>query len=250
MSSGGREIPPELTLVMLSDRPEARPGDFARRCAAVRAPFTGVVASDPGDSLVVRGLDIDDERMRAVVGGPARVLGRPIDRGGSGFPSPWTALGVFAAIRACVGDPSGARIAVQGAGFVGSHLVGLLIDAGADVVVADLDPSKAAAVGASVVAPEEILDAECDVFSPNARDAALTVADVDRLRCRFVAGCANGQISDDAAAARLAARGIRHVPEEIAGSGWILNLAAELEPGGWTEERATGKVMTIEALAC
>jgi leucine dehydrogenase len=235
---------------MLSDRPEARPGDFARRCAAVRAPFAGVLSNEPGDSLVVQGPGVDTDRMLALVGGSAQVLGLPTEHGGSGFPSPWTALGVFAAIRGCVGEIANTRVAVQGAGFVGARLVELLTDAGAEVVVADLDSAKAAATGARTVPPSGILDVDCDVFSPNARDAALSTADVDRLRCRFVAGSANGQVADEAAARRLVERGIRHVPEEIAGSGWILNLAAELEPGGWSEAAATAKVTEIERLAC
>ena len=63
--------------------------------------------------------------------------------GGSGDPSPVTAYGVLHAMRAAAleldGTPSldGRRVAVQGAGHVGVHLVRMLVEEGAHVVVAD-----------------------------------------------------------------------------------------------------------------
>ena len=105
-----------------------------------------------------------------------------------------------------------------------------LAHAGSSLVLADLDRGKAEAladeIGAEVVAADEILEVECDVFSPNARGPVLTEATVPRLRCRHVIGAANGQLGDEKASSLLEARGIRHVPEELAGSGWILGLIA------------------------
>ena len=72
--------------------------------------------------------------------------------GGSGDPSPVTAVGVRHGMRAtCAeldGEPSlrGRRVVVQGAGHVGSHLVRLLVADGADVVVSDVDPRRADAL--------------------------------------------------------------------------------------------------------
>jgi leucine dehydrogenase len=190
------------------------------------------------------------EDLIAVAERTGRVLGLPRERGGSGYPGPFTALGAFAAIRGCVGDPTGVRVAVLGTGSVGAGLVRLLLEAGAEVYAADLDEEKARATGAVVVGPNEIYDVPADVFSPNARGPALTRETAPRLTSAFVAGAANGQLEDPAVGAFLIGRGIRYVPEEIAGSGWILSLAAELEPGGWTEEGAREKVLTIEGLAC
>ena len=101
-----------------------------------------------------------------------------------------------------------------------------------------------------VAVTEDLFDVPCDVFSPNARGAAITRDTAPRLNCAFVAGAANGQLEDPTAGAFLIGRGMHYVSEEIAGSGWILNLAAELEPGGWTEAGAKARVMTIEGLAC
>src|SRR5687767_5091870 len=88
-------------------------------------------------------------------------------KGGSGDPSPLTAVGVVAAMRAVFdvldGEPSvaGRRVAVQGAGHVGRNLVRDLVEAGAEVVVADVNEDRAREVaeaeGAGVVGADEVL---------------------------------------------------------------------------------------------
>lgn len=66
----------------------------------------------------------------------------------AGDPSPCTALGVFAGIRASAlarlgsDDLEGLRIAVQGLGNVGYALAEQLAAAGADLLVSDLDPGR------------------------------------------------------------------------------------------------------------
>jgi len=273
VSSRGREIPlpgglsaDRPTLLQLHRGAVADPEGFGRRCAAVGAPFDGRVIGDLGDTPareigewlaggsellhVSQGTGFTTEDMLAIEEVFGRVLGLPVEHGGSGFPGPFTALGAYAAIRGCVGDVAGCRVAVLGTGIVGAHLVGLLLVGGAEVYAADLDPSRAAATGAIVVTPDDLYDVPCDVFSPNARGAAITRATAPRLTAAIVAGAANGQLEDPTVGAFLIGRGIQYVPEEIAGSGWILSLAAELLPGGWSEEGAGALVMRIEELAC
>jgi glutamate dehydrogenase/leucine dehydrogenase len=253
VSSGGREISPELrTVYYLTRQPEPRPDDFARRCRAVRAQLTGRATGDPdviGESPVIPGPDIGPAMAMGLLRPTSRILGMPEGRGGSGMPHQWTALGVFAAIRACVPDLSKARIAVQGSGHVGSRLIPLLVAEGAEVAASDYMPESVAGTGARFVEHDRILDEPCDVFSPNARNAALTVADVDRLDCRFIAGSMHNQVADADTVVRLVERGIRHVPEEVAGSGWLLNMAEELHPDGYDSERARERVMSIETIA-
>lgn len=236
--------------------------DLDRRCRAVYSGLGGgaIELRGPPDPPFLRALGraLDLDGRYFATHGPAAgaeeltVIGEETDRVlglASGFPSPWTARGVLAAIRGCVGDLDGVRVAVVGAGFVGLHLVALLLEAGADVIVADRVRAKAEATGARVVDPEEILGVPCDVLSPNARGALLTPHRVPLLRCRFVAGGANGQLAAPSVADLLGKRGIGLVPEEVAGSGWILNMAAELHEGGYDEERAAKLVDTIEELA-
>jgi leucine dehydrogenase len=174
--------------------------------------------------------------------------------GGSGDPSPVTAVGVAAAMRAAMrqldgeGRLAGRRVAVQGVGHVGAHLAGVLTEAGASVVVADTNTSRAcdvaAKTGAEVLAPDEILEVECDVLSPCALGGVLDDITVPRLRCRAVCGAANNQLSDDAIDGLLAARGVLYAPDFVANAGGIINIAEEFT--GYSRERALAGVARIE----
>ena len=181
------------------------------------------------------------------------VAGLPREAGGSGDPSPWTALGAFAAIRGCVEDVRGRRVGVLGAGRVGRALVRLLSEAGAEVMVADLvaaRAARAAEVGrVEVVSPQALLACACDVLSPNARGPVVTPETLPKLRCAFIAGAANGQLAEPGLAEALRKRGIGHVPELLAGAGWFLNLLTELVPGGYEENFARVRVLRIEDAA-
>ena len=174
--------------------------------------------------------------------------------GGSGDPSPVTAVGVAAAMRAVLRELdgeeglAGRRVAVQGVGHVGARLAEVLTEAGASVVVADANTSRArdvaAKTGAEVVAPEEILEVECDVLSPCALGSVLDDATVPRLRCRSVCGAANNQLSDDAIDGLLAACGVLYAPDFVANAGGIINIAEEFS--GYSRERALASVGRIE----
>ena len=91
-------------------------------------------------------------------------------------------------------------VLVQGAGGVGAHLAGLLGDAGASVLVTDVDRDRARDGGGShqgeAVPPDQVLDAPCDVFSPCAIGGVLPATPRRRLSCRIVAGSANNQLAE------------------------------------------------------
>lgn len=177
--------------------------------------------------------------------------------GGSGDPSPVTAVGVVAAMRAArerlegVADLAGWRVAVQGAGHVGSHAVRRLVEAGAAVVVADVDATRAASVaeatGARLGDASSILSEECDVLAPCALGGVLDEATIGALRCRVVCGAANNQLATDADDARLAGRGIVYVPDFVANAGGIINLAREYLGGTPADAvaRAEGIAATV-----
>ncbi len=174
--------------------------------------------------------------------------------GGSGDPSPVTAFGVLHAMRAVAvqldGDASlmGWRVAVQGAGHVGSHLVRLLVGAGASVVVGDARDERAAAVasalpGVEVVPADRVLAQDCDLVAPCALGAALTDETVAALRCRAVCGAANNQLAGNDIEDLLVARGIAYVPDFVANAGGIINIAEEFT--GYSRDRALARVAAI-----
>jgi leucine dehydrogenase len=186
-------------------------------------------------------LDMDVVGERA----PGFVFCRSLERGGSGSSAPATALGVFHGIRAtgrrALGrDLPGVTVFVQGTGGVGGALVELLADAGANVLVSDLDSERAreaaAAYGGSVVPAEAAFETECDVFAPCAVGGTLNENTIPRLRCRVVAGAANNQLATPADADRLTARGILYAPDFVINAGGVFHgIGKELL--GWDDER-------------
>src|SRR6516225_74386 len=150
---------------------------------------------------------------------------------------PVTAFGVFQALRAavkvCLGrsDLEGIRVAVQGLGNVGLPLCGYLSEAGAALVVSDLDANRcaqaAATYGATVVTPEEIYAQHVEVFAPAALGSVLNDATIPCLRCRIVCGGANNQLAEAQHDAALAARGIVFVPDYLANAGGVIDFHQE-----------------------
>ena len=83
------------------------------------------------------------------------------------------------------------------------------------------------------------------MVAPCALGAVLDHLTVPELRCRAVAGAANNQLASDDVAALLAERGIAWAPDFVANAGGIINIAVELEPGGYAPERAGERVLAI-----
>lgn len=176
--------------------------------------------------------------MAAIACETSWVAGRPRDDGGRGDPSAATARTVFAAVRAGaeagLGTDSlaGLRVGVLGCGHVGSRLARLLAEAGAELVLADVRGERAtelaAALGATVADPAELVLAELDVLSPCALGGVIEPRHVGRLRARVIAGAANNQLADPALAGPLATAGVLYVPDFIANSGGIIDVGAEV----------------------
>ena len=128
---------------------------------------------------------------------------------------------------------------MQGVGSVGGDLARGLAQAGADVLVSDLDAALASRVaaeaGGAVVAPGDALATACDVFAPCAAGGVLGAETISRLRCRIVAGSANNQLAEPADAERLHAAGILYAPDYVINAGGVLQLLG-LEGLGWDED--------------
>lgn len=173
---------------------------------------------------------------------------------GAGDPGPFTSRGVFTAIRTTLrhaGDSNGLAgrtVLIQGVGDVGAPLARQLAEAGAKLLLSDLDPSRAAAVagevGGEVVAPDEVFDTPCDVFAPCAVGAVLNRESIPRLRCRAVAGSANNQLAEDTDADRLHERGILYAPDYVANAGGAIAFGL-LEQG---ERRADALFARVEGI--
>ncbi|QKV19977.1 Leu/Phe/Val dehydrogenase [Oricola thermophila] len=175
--------------------------------------------------------------------------------GGSGNPSPVTAEGTFLGLRAAVRhrlgreDLAGIRVAVQGLGAVGWALCERLHAAGAALTVTDIDSTRVEAAatefGARKAGPDAILAAEADVLAPCALGGVLSERTIPALEAKVVAGSANNQLARPEDARRLADRGILYAPDYVINAGGLINVAAELSPGGYDRDAAMAKVATI-----
>jgi leucine dehydrogenase len=173
--------------------------------------------------------------------------------GRSGDPSPVTAHGVFRAIQAsaktCWGsdDLHSKTVSVQGAGHVGYHLAKELHEAGAKLVVTDIDAERVKRVvsefGATAVAPDDIYAARADVFAPCALGAVINDKTIPQLRVEIVAGAANNQLQDERHGDELHRRGILYAPDYVANAGGVINVYSEL--AGWSSARAFRKADEI-----
>jgi leucine dehydrogenase len=126
-----------------------------------------------------------------------------------------------------------------------------LAEAGARVLVSDVEEARAAATGCETVPPERVLETEADVYSPCAVGGTLNAESIPRLACRAIAGCANNQLAEPQDANRLRERGILYAPDYVVNAGGIVQLIG-LEDEGWDEtqleERLAGIGETLRTL--
>jgi leucine dehydrogenase len=229
---------------------------LARRGArtAVLRDFAETVDALGGAYLTAEDVGVTTRDMEIVAQGTPYVTGRPRRHGGSGDPSPWTAIGVEIAMRVAVErrlgatDLAGLRIVVSGLGHVGARLAAACVDAGAELVVTDIDQRRrelAERLGATWVDPDAAIAVSADVFAPCALGGALSHATVGRLTAPVVVGAANNQLATDDVAEELAAREILWIPDFVANAAGIINIAVELRPEGYDPRRARADVLRI-----
>ena len=221
---------------------------------AMLLDFGDAVEALGGRYITAEDVGTSPADMRLVATRTEHLVGLPEDLGGLGDPSPFTALGVHAAMRACaehrfgIAGLAGRSVAVVGAGHVGEALARMLAADGARVIVSDIDEGKRALAselpGATWMSPGEAMLAEVDVLAPCALGGVLDETTVTQLGAGIVCGAANNQLAHDALAGELAHRGIDYVPDFVANAGGLVLVAAEL--GGAGPDGARDAIRGIE----
>jgi leucine dehydrogenase len=239
---------------VISLPPGPPPAGKARR--AVLEDFGDTVEILEGAYVTAEDVGTSSRDMSVIAERTKHVTGLPRGHGGSGDPSPFTALGVQAAMRASCqrvfGSPSlkGRTIAVIGAGRVGERLARFVSREGAKLLLADIDDSKRSLVkelrNTRWTDPTTALFADVDIVAPCALGGAIDGHGVQRLRCAIVCGSANNQLAHDGLAEDLAARGILYAPDFIANAGGLINVATELDSDGYDAARTKRRALGIE----
>jgi leucine dehydrogenase len=216
--------------------------DFADTVGALEGRY--ITAEDVGTSA---------KDMEVIARQTKWVTGRTPSHGGSGDPSPYTALGVLMAMKACAarrfGSPElkGRTVSVVGAGRVGANLAKLLAKEDMKLTIADIDENKrdfANKLNAEWTDPSTALQADVDILAPCALGGAIDEVTVGRIRAEVVCGAANNQLAHEGLADDLHAHGILYAPDFIANAGGLINVASEVE--GYDRQETRKRVRGIE----
>jgi leucine dehydrogenase len=167
--------------------------------------------------------------------------------------APYTALGVFVGIQSLVrwtlerDDLAGLRVAVQGLGSVGWQLTSQLAEAGARLVVADLDLSRVEEArdryGAQPASVDEILFADVDILSPCALGGVLNAQSIPRIAASMVCGAANNQLASADDGHALARHGITYAPDYVVSAGGLIAGVEELT--GFDHDAAVRRMSSV-----
>src|SRR5215217_1931055 len=190
--------------------------------------FGDLVESLEGRYITAEDVGTGTSDMVTIAQRTSHVTGLP---DGAGDPSPFTAIGVESAMRACVG----ARLAKR------------LRAAGVRLEICDVDVTKrelAESLGARWIEPEEAIGRKCDVLAPCALGGLIDELSIDRLRAGVVCGAANNQLADDGLAEELERHGILYAPDFLVNAGGLISVYRELH--GYDEDRALELVLGIE----
>ncbi len=217
--------------------------------------FGDFVDSLDGRYVTAEDVGMSEAAMETIATRTRYVTGLPqqgADAGGD--PSPKTALGVFHGIKAALrvrfgsDDLSDRRVAVQGVGNVGYHLCRHLHQAGARLVVADINRQRVEQVcdefHAEDCAIDEVLFALADVVSPCALGAILNSRSIPKLRAPIVAGGANNQLARSSDGQALLERNITYAPDYVINAGGIISCACEYQ-GDVTADAVLAQVAQI-----
>lgn len=208
-----------------------------------------------GDYVTAEDVGMSVSIMQTIGRRTKYVSGLPPKEGrAGGDPSPKTSWGIFKGIDAAVRFKLGREnvedltVAVQGVGHVGYYLSKYLSEAGAKLVVADIDEQRVRRVcdefGAVASSPDDILFESVDVVAPCALGAILSEHSIPRLRTGIVAGGANNQLAVGADGQRLSDAGILYAPDYVINGGGIINVSSEYY-GDLDEEEVMESVAQI-----
>lgn len=183
------------------------------------------------------------------------VTGLPQTEGGSGDPSPYTALGVFEGIKSTIKyrlkreDLKGLKVAIQGLGHVGYFLCEMLHNSGVKLIVTDIFEDKVQRVvkdfGAKAVPSDSIYGVDADIFAPCALGAIVNDDTIPQMHFQIIAGASNNQLLDeDKHSAMLQEKNILYAPDFIINAGGVINVYYEAIKE-YNEDTVTGKVKKI-----
>jgi leucine dehydrogenase len=224
-----------------------------QKTPAMMRAFGRAVDSLGGLYYTAEDSGVDEHDMETVRSVTKYVAGIA-QKGVGGNPSPFTARGVWRGIEAAAqaklgrGSLQGLRVAILGVGAVGMALAELLHEAGAILVVADIDDAAvreaAARFGAVAVAPDDCVAADVDIFSPCALGGSINKDTISRLTAKVVAGAANNQLSVPDMDKALYDKGVLYAPDYVINAAGVISVGLEIL-GQWSQAELNRRIDVI-----
>ncbi len=210
---------------------------------AMMEAFGAAVESLGGKYVTAEDVGTSEHDMIAISKNTRHVTGLPPlkDKNAavSGNPSPITAYGVFCGLKASArvalgtDDLRDVVVAVQGLGAVGFALCEYLHQAGAKLIVADLNQHSVHraeldfAGNVTVVPPDQILQQAVDILAPCAMGAVLNDETIPLLKTKIIGGAANNQLASKRHDQMLKDMGILYAPDYAINSGGVTSVGYE-----------------------
>ncbi|MEE2681306.1 MAG: Glu/Leu/Phe/Val dehydrogenase dimerization domain-containing protein [Planctomycetota bacterium] len=158
-----------------------------------------------------------------------------VSRGGD--PSPFTSLGAFNSMKACLAhagrpvDFAGLTVGIQGLGMTGFKLAKLIVENGGMVIGTDVNPNSIQRavdeLDIKVIGDDEdLFSKELDILAPCALGGVLGPEQIESLGAAIVCGTSNNVLVDpDRDGQLMKDRDVIYAPDFIANAGGLIRLA-------------------------
>lgn len=265
---GVRCNPKELSLAEL----ERLTRRYTANLLEIFGPDRDIPAPDMNTNEQVMAWIMDTYSMNSQKTETAVVTGKPIILGGSQGRKEATGRGVVTVTLAALNKmglmPNKITVAVQGFGNVGSVSAELMYEQGAKVIaISDIsggyfnekgldipamikfmqtnDNSLLGYTEAQKITNEELLEMECDVLIPAAKEDQISRNNADKIRAKIISEGANGPVTANADSI-LDSKGIMVIPDILANAGGVtvsyFEWVQDRQGYFWTEERVNRRL--------
>ncbi len=238
----------------------------------VFGPDRDIPAPDMNTNEQVMAWIMDTYSMNSLRTETAVVTGKPVILGGSQGRKEATGRGLVTVVLAGLSKlglmPNKVTVAVQGFGNVGSVSADLMYEQGATVIaISDVSGgyynkngidipeaiqylrnngmSLTGFPGAEPISNEELLQLDCDVLIPAAKEDQISRSNSDKIKAKIIAEGANGPVTANADAI-LEQKGIMVIPDILANAGGVtvsyFEWVQDRQGYFWTEERVNRRL--------
>ena len=177
----------------------------------------------------------------------------------AGDPSAFAALSVFKCIQATLlyvnetESLDGKTVAIKGLGKTGAELVRLVLENKGNVIAAEINSKSLDGVVKKypqirIVSPDQISEVEADIYAPCALGDEITEENHTKINARIICGTANNQLQNANVGELIFKAGKIYVPDYLANAGGLINVADELEPGGYNRVRVLQRIEELKSV--